>query len=88
MELGGIYFFVNALMNVLSWFVAAVLYSLHYPTVIAEPAHGVNVSTLVSTVNFSANLTGANLTNAVMTGANMTGVELTGATMPDGSLHD
>ena len=62
MELGGIYFFVNALMNVLSWFVAAILYSLHYPAVAAEPPHGFNVSTLVSTVNFSANVTGANFT--------------------------
>ena len=51
-------------MNVLSWFVAAVLYSLHYPAVAAEPAHGFNVSTLVSTVNFSANVTGANSAGA------------------------
>ncbi len=54
-------------MNVLSWFVAAILYSLHYPAVAAnhltaEPPHGFNVSTLVSTVNFSANVTGANFT--------------------------
>jgi hypothetical protein len=62
MELGGIYFFVNALMNILSWLVAAALYSLYYPAVVAEPAHGVNVSTLVFTVNFSANVTGANFT--------------------------
>ncbi len=54
-------------MNVLSWFVAAVLYSLHYPAGPAEPAHGFNgfnVSTLVSTVNFSANVTGANSAGA------------------------
>ena len=30
-ELGGIYFLVNALMNVASWFVAAALYSLYFP---------------------------------------------------------
>ncbi len=59
-ELGGIYFFVNALINVLSWFVTAALYSLYYPAGAAEPAHGLNVSTLVSMVNFSANVTGAN----------------------------
>jgi hypothetical protein len=59
MELGGIYFFVNALMNVLSWFVAAALYSLYYPAGLAEPAHGLNMSTLVSMVNYSANVTGA-----------------------------
>ena len=58
------YFFVNALMNVLSWFVAAALYSLYCPAGPAEPAHGVNVSTLVSTVNFSANVTGANSAGA------------------------
>ena len=61
-ELGGIYFFVNALVNVLSWFVAAALYSLYYPARPAELAHGVNVSTLVSMVNFSANVTGVNST--------------------------
>ncbi len=54
------YFFVNALMNVLSWLVAAALYSLYPPAGAAEPAHSVNVSTLVSMVNFSANVTGAN----------------------------
>ena len=57
MELGGIYFFVNALMNVLSWFVAAALYSLYYPAGAAEPAHG-------TLVNFSANFTGANSAGA------------------------
>ena len=67
--MGGIYFFVNALMNILSWFVAAALYSLHYPTGPAEPAFGANVSTLVSMVNFSANFTGANSTGANSTGA-------------------
>ena len=29
-ELGGIYFFFNALINVASWFVAAALYSLYF----------------------------------------------------------
>ncbi len=62
--MGGIYFFVNALVNVLSWFVAAALYSLYYPARPAEPAFGVNVSTLVSTVNFSAIVTGANSAGA------------------------
>jgi hypothetical protein len=62
--LGGIYFFVNALMNILSWFVAAALYSLYYPAGPAEPAHGVNATTLVSMVNYSANFTGAIPTGA------------------------
>ncbi len=51
-------------MNLLSWFVAAALYSLYYPAGPAEPAHDVNVSTVVSMVNFSANFTGANSTGA------------------------
>ncbi len=64
-ELGGIYFFVNALMTFLSWFVAAALYSLYYPAGAAEPAHGFNMSTLVSMVNFSANVTGAKSAGAL-----------------------
>jgi hypothetical protein len=32
LELGGVYFFVNTLMHVASWFVAAALYSRYYPT--------------------------------------------------------
>ena len=63
-ELGGIYFFANALMSVASWFVAAALYSLYYSARPVEPAFGVNVSTLVSMVNFSANVTGANSAGA------------------------
>jgi hypothetical protein len=51
-------------MNVLSWFLAAALYSLYYPARPAELAHGFNESTLVSMVNFSANFTGANSTGA------------------------
>ena len=63
-ELGGIYFFVNALMNVLSWLIAAALYSLYYPAGPAEPAHGLNMSALVSMVNVSANVTGADSAGA------------------------
>ena len=65
LELGGIYFLVNALMNVLSWVVTAVLYSIFFPAGPAEPAHGINVSTLASMVNDSANVTEANSTGAV-----------------------
>jgi hypothetical protein len=64
LELGGIYFFVNALMNVLSWFVAAALYSLYSPAGQVEPAQSVNVSTLATMVNYSANVTGANSAGA------------------------
>jgi hypothetical protein len=63
-DLGGIYFFVNALMSVASWFVAAALYSLYYPAGPVEPAFGVNMSTLATMVNYSANVTGASSTGA------------------------
>ncbi len=36
-ELGGLYFFVNALMNVASCFVAAALYSVYFPGEQTEP---------------------------------------------------
>jgi hypothetical protein len=62
--LGGIYFFVNALVSVLSWFVAAALYSLYYSAGPAEPGYGFNVSTVLSMTNFSANFTGVNSTGA------------------------
>ncbi len=59
LELGGIYFFVNALMNIASWFVAAALYSVYFPAGANALAYGVNVSTVESTVHslysYSAN---------------------------------
>ena len=64
LELGGIHFFVNALRNIASWFVVAALYLLYYPAGAAEPAHGVNASTLAFMVNFSAKVTGTNSTGA------------------------
>ena len=62
LELGGIYFFVNALMNVVSWFVAAALYSLYFSCGATGPAQGVNLNTSESMVYYSANFTGANFT--------------------------
>ena len=62
LELGGIYFFVNALMNVASWFVAAALYSQYFSCGAAAPAQGVDVNTSESMVNYSANFTGAYFT--------------------------
>jgi hypothetical protein len=64
--LGGIYFFVNALMNVASWFVAAALYSVYYPAWANALAYGANDSTAESMVNstYSANFAGANSTGA------------------------
>jgi hypothetical protein len=66
LELGGIYFFVNALMNVASWFVAAALYSVYYPAWANALAYGANDSTAESMVNstYSANFAGANSTGA------------------------
>ncbi len=63
LELGGIYFFFNALLNVASWFVAAALYSQYFSCGATAPAQGVNVNTSESIVNYSAaNFTGANFT--------------------------
>ena len=54
LELGGIYFFVNTLMHVASWFVAAALYSRYSPTGPIELALGVDMH----------NSTGVNSTGA------------------------
>jgi hypothetical protein len=56
LELGGIYFLVNALMSVASWFVAAALYSRYFPAGAAELGTGLN--TMANTSTF-ANATGA-----------------------------
>jgi hypothetical protein len=67
-ELGGIYFFVNALKSVASWFVAAALYSRYF-------AAGTTELGLVADMNVStANYPGfRNSTGASSTGANTTG---------------
>ena len=54
LELGGIYFFVNTLMHVASWFVAAALYSRYSPTGPIELALGADMH----------NSTGVNSTGA------------------------
>ena len=59
LELGGIYFFLNALVSVASWFVAAALYSLYFPAGATAP---VGIGNSASTVNYSANFTGTNAT--------------------------
>ncbi len=68
LELGGIYFFVNALMTVASWFVAAALYSVYFPAGASALAYGVNISTAGSMIhsNYSANSAGANSTGALL----------------------
>ena len=65
--MGGIYFFVNALKSVASWFVAAALYSRYFPA-------GTTELGLVAGMNTSAaNYSGFNSTGANITGANATG---------------
>jgi hypothetical protein len=67
--LGGIYFFVNALKSVASWFVAAALYSRYCPSGTTEL--GLVAGMNASAANYSGfvNSTGANFTGANATGA-------------------
>jgi hypothetical protein len=69
MELGGIYFFVNALKSVASWFIAAALYSRYFPARTTEL--GVVAGINGSAANYTGvlNSTGANFTVANTTGA-------------------
>jgi hypothetical protein len=60
-ELGGIYFFVNALMNVASWFVAAALYSLYFSGDRTEPVAPDDASMAYNSTFI--NSTAANSTN-------------------------
>jgi hypothetical protein len=69
LELGGIYFFINALKSVASWFVAAALYSRYFVAGTTELGLVAGMNT--STVNYSGflNSTGTNFTGANTTGA-------------------
>ena len=69
LELGGIYFFVNALKSVASWFVAAALYSRYFVAGTTELGLVAGMNT--SAVNYSGflNSAGANATGATATGA-------------------
>jgi hypothetical protein len=73
LELGGIYFFVNALKSVASWFIAAALYSWYFSAGTTELGlvSGMNTSTSVANYSYSGfvNSTGANFTGANATGA-------------------
>jgi hypothetical protein len=71
LELGGIYFFVNALKSVASWFVAAALYSRYFPAGTTELGLVTGMNTSASAANYSGflNSTGANFTGANVTGA-------------------
>ena len=67
-ELGGIYFFFNALKSVASWFVAAALYSRYFVARTTEL--GLVAGMNASAANYSGFL---NSTGANSTGANTTG---------------
>jgi hypothetical protein len=64
LELGGLYFFVNAIVNVASWFVAAALYSVYLPgeqpELVApdDPSMAYNSTFINSTAANSANYLG------------------------------
>jgi hypothetical protein len=70
MELGGIYFFVNALKSVASWFIAASLYLRYLParTIQLGLVSAMNASAATNYTGF-LNSTGANFTVANTTGA-------------------
>jgi hypothetical protein len=69
LELGGVYFIVNSLANVASWFVAAALYSRYFPA--GTTQLGLVAGMNASAANYSGflNSTGANSTVANTTGA-------------------
>ena len=69
MELGGIYFFVNALKSVASWFVAAALYSRHFVAGSTELGLVSGMNASVANISAFLNSTGANSTGANATGA-------------------
>ncbi len=69
--MGGVYFFVNALKSVASWFVAAALYSRYFVAGTTELGLVSGMNTFTSAANYSGflNSTGANVTGANATGA-------------------
>jgi hypothetical protein len=68
-ELGGIYFFGNALKSVASWFVAAALYSRYFPARTTELGLVAGINGSAANSSGFLNSTGANFTAANATGA-------------------
>jgi hypothetical protein len=64
LELGGLYFFVNSLMNVASWFVAAALYSRYFPAGTTELAFAADMKASMANDSALVGSTGANATRA------------------------
>ena len=69
LELGGVYFFVNALKSVASWFVAAALYSRYFVTGTTELGLVAGMNTSAANYSGFVNSTGSNFTGANATGA-------------------
>ncbi len=67
--MGGIYFFVNALKSVASWFVAAALYSRYFVAGTTELGLVAGMNTSPANYSGFVNSTGANVTAANATGA-------------------
>jgi hypothetical protein len=65
LELGGIYFFVNALKSLASWFVAAALYSRYFPAATTEIGLVAGMNTSAGNYSGFLNSTGANVTGAI-----------------------
>jgi hypothetical protein len=69
LELGGIYFFVNALKSAASWFAAAALYSRYFPAKTTELGLVAGMNTSAANYSGFPTSTGANFTAANATGA-------------------
>jgi hypothetical protein len=69
LDLGGIYFFVNALKSVASWFVAAALYSRYFVAETTELGFVAGMNTAATNYSGFLNSTGANVTGANVEGA-------------------
>jgi hypothetical protein len=69
LELGGIYFFFNALKSVASWLVAAALYSRYFVAGTTELGFVAGMNTSEANYSGFLNSTGANFTGANVTGA-------------------
>jgi hypothetical protein len=64
LELGGVYFFINALTGVVSWFVAAMLYSQYFPAGPTELARGADMNTSADNYSAFLNSSASNSTEA------------------------
>ncbi len=68
LELGGIYFFANALVSIASWFAAAVLYSRYYHELKTELPSDADMNTAVAKTSAFVNSTSTNIIGVNSTG--------------------